>query len=157
MSYSISRVEWEQAAPLLKKVREKVFICEWRIPRKIEFDNNDRTAFHILICDDISQEPIATGRILSTGEISRIAVLMPFRDDNIDKVVLHNLFKIAKELDLNEVYIHSPLDTVDYFTKQDFSTVGSVFMEAGMPRQRMACLVENAIDNSSLSKCYLSH
>ena len=29
-----------------------------------------------MVCDDVTQEPIATGRILSTGEISRIAVLM---------------------------------------------------------------------------------
>ena len=157
MSYSVSRVKWEQAAPLLKNIREKVFICEWRIPKRIEFDKNDQSAFHMLICDDVTQEPIATGRILLSGEISRIAVLMPFRQQNIDKIVLRGLFRIAKELELSEVFIHSPLDTVEYFVKHHFSTVGTVFMEAGMPRQRMACPIDNAIDNNKLSKFYLSH
>jgi len=157
MSYSVSRVKWEQAAPLLKNIREKVFVCEWRIPKHLEFDQNDQTAFHMLICDDITQEPIATGRILASGEISRIAVLMSFRRLDMDKIVLQGLFKIAKELNLDEVFIHSPLDTVEYFAKHHFLTVGSVFMEAGMPRQRMACSINKAIDNCGLSKCYLSH
>ena len=107
MSYSVSRVKWEQAAPLLKNIREKVFVCEWRIPKHLEFDKNDRSAFHMLICDDITQEPIATGRILATGEISRIAVVMSFRRFDMEKVVLQGLFKIAKELNLDEVFIHS--------------------------------------------------
>ena len=78
MSYSVSQVAWQQAQPLLKNIREKVFICEKRIPKRIEFDRIDNTAFHILVCDDTSQQPIATGRISSSGEISRIAVLMEF-------------------------------------------------------------------------------
>lgn len=153
MSFSVSRVQWEQAAPLLRNVREKVFICEWRIPKKIEFDRNDRTAYHMLVCDDVTQEPIATGRILPSGEISRIAVLMSYRSQNIDKVVLQGLFKIAKELELSEVFIYSPLDAVGYFRKHNFYTVGAVFMEAGMPRQRMAC----QLDQVNMDKLYLSH
>ena len=153
MSFSVSRVQWEQAAPLLRNVREKVFICEWRIPKRIEFDRNDRNAYHMLVCDDVTQEPVATGRILPSGEISRIAVLMKYRKQNVDKVVLEGLFKIAKELKLDEVFIHSPLEAVDYFRKHHFYTVGAVFMEAGMPRQRMACQIENV----AMAKFYLSH
>lgn len=157
MSYSVSRVPWQQAEPLLKDVREKVFICERRIPKKIEFDRNDNSAFHMLVCDDNSQEPIATGRISSLGEISRIAVLMEFRQAALDKVVMRGLFRIAEELSLNEVYIDSPLENVDYFSKHSFSPVGTVFMEAGMPKQRMACPIKNAQACASKAKYYLSH
>ncbi len=153
MSVSVSRVKWDLAAPLLKNVRERVFICEWRIPERVEFDRNDHNAYHMLVCDDVTQEPIATGRILATGEISRIAVLMGYRDKCIDKVVLQGLFSIAKELELNEVFINSPLESVEYFRKHSFNTVGAVFMEAGMPRQRMACPLEQV----SLANYYLSH
>ncbi|NQZ89484.1 MAG: GNAT family N-acetyltransferase, partial [Colwellia sp.] len=147
-------VKWEQAASLLKAVRDKVFICEWRIPRKIEFDRKDRYAFHILVCDDITQEPVATGRILSTGEISRIAVLMSFRKRNIDREVMKGLLAIAKDLKLDEVFIYSPLENVEYFRKFNFITAGAVFMEAGMPRQRMACSIENISNKTNYS---LSH
>jgi predicted GNAT family N-acyltransferase len=154
MSFSVSRVKWEQAASLLKDVREKVFICEWRIPRKIEFDRKDHYAFHILVCDDITQEPVATGRILSTGEISRIAVLMSFRKRKIDRDVMKGLLAIAKDINLDEVFIYSPLDSVEYFRKFNFITAGAVFMEAGMPRQRMACSIENI---SNRTNCSFSH
>ena len=147
MSFSVSRVQWEQAAPLLKNVREKVFICEWRIPKKVEFDNKDRHAIHILVCDDLTQEPVATGRILSTGEISRIAVLMSYRSQDVVQKVMQGLLAIAKDLKLDEVFMYSPLESVEYFRKFHFVTAGAVFMEAGMPRQRMACNVDE-IENA---------
>ncbi len=153
MSYSVGRVSWKQAKPLLKVVRERVFICERRIPKHVEFDRNDRFAYHILVCDDQTQEPIATGRILPSGEIGRIAVVMNYRQQRIDRIIIEGLIRIAKELDLNEVFIHSPLDAVDYFRKNQFHTVGAVFMEAGLPKQRMACLTDALVNN----KFYLSH
>jgi predicted GNAT family N-acyltransferase len=157
MSYSVSRVQWQQAAPLLKDVREKVFVCERRIPKKIEFDINDHSAFHMLVCDDKSQEPIATGRISSSGQISRIAVIMEYRRSAIDKIVMQGLLRIADELSLHEVYIYSPLERVEYFRKYHFYTVGSVFMEAGLPKQRMACAISKARDDASQAKYYLNH
>ena len=153
MSFSVCRVEWSIAETLLRNVREKVFICEWRIPKKIEFDNDDSNAYHMLVCDDLIQEPVATGRIMPNGDISRIAVLMSHRKNDLDKIVLKGLFNVAKELNLNEIFINSPLDHVDYFKKNHFYNIGSVFMEAGMPRQRMACPVKF----NNISKVYLSH
>ena len=105
------------------------------------------------MCDDITQEPIGTGRIMPTGEISRIAVLRNYRQDPVDKVILAGLICIAKELELNEVFIYSPLQSVNYFNKHNFSAVGGVFMEAGIARQRMACHIENV----GMAKYYLSH
>ena len=153
MSYTVSRVQWEQAAPLLKNVREQVFVYEWRIPKKIEFDRKDYFANHVLACHDKTQEPIGTGRILSSGEISRIAVLKDCRKDQVDKIILEKLFTIAKEMELKEIFIYSPLGSIDYFRKFNFNTAGAVFMEAGLPKQKMTC----PLDNASFAKYYLSH
>ena len=153
MSFTVSRVQWEQAAPLLKDVREQVFVYEWRIPKGIEFDRKDHFANHVLACHDKTQEPIGTGRILSTGEISLVAVLKFYRKDQVDKIILQKLFKIAQEMDLKEIFIYSPLDAIDYFRKFNFNTHGAVFMEAGMPRQKMTCPLKEA----SVAKYYLSH
>ena len=117
MSYTVSRVKWEQAAPLLKNVREQVFVCEWRIPKHIEFDRKDRFACHV------------------------------------DKAILRTLFNIAREMDLKEIFIYSPLDATDYFKKLNFNSSGSVFMEAGMPKQKMTC----PLSEVSVAKYYLSH
>ncbi|TMM41935.1 GNAT family N-acetyltransferase [Colwellia ponticola] len=157
MSYSISQVEWQQAAPLLKSIREKVFVCERRIPKKIEFDHDDTIAYHMLVCDDKNQEPIATGRISPQGEISRIAVVMSYRSERIDIFILQGLFRIADKLTLKEVFISSPLEKVTYFTKHGFYPVGSVYMEAGMAKQRMACATCKAVKHIKKAKYYLSH
>ena len=153
MSYSISRVNWQQAAPLLKDIRERVFVCERRIPKKVEFDRQDANAFHMLVCDDFTQEPVATGRLLPSGELGRIAVVMDHRKKKIDKLVIKGLISIAKEIDIDEVFINSPLDSISYFSKRHFYSVGTVFMEAGRPKQRMACLVNEVTYN----KFYLGH
>jgi N-acetylglutamate synthase-like GNAT family acetyltransferase len=68
---------------------------------------------------------------------------MSFRKRNIDRDVVKGLLAIAKDLKLDEVFIYSPLDDVEYFRKFNFISAGAVFMEAGMPRQRMTCAVEN--------------
>ncbi|MBU2871313.1 N-acetyltransferase [Colwellia sp. E2M01] len=156
MSYSISQVKWQQAAPLLKNIREKVFVCEKRIPKKIEFDKGDRTAYHMLVCDDKSQEPIATGRISPEGEISRIAVVMGHRSKKVDAFIMQGLFSIAHELSLEEVFISSPLEKVGYFTEYNFLPVGSVYMVAGMPKQRMVCKIIEKDTSTKPERYYLN-
>lgn len=157
MSYTISQVKWQQAAPLLKNIRERVFVCERRIPKKVEFDKGDRTAYHMLVCDDKSQEPIATGRISPQGEISRIAVVMGYRNEKVDKFIMQGLFSIAEKLSLQEVFITSPLEKVSYFNKHGFNPIGSVYMVAGMPKQRMVCTISEACKHADKAKYYLSH
>jgi len=157
MSYNISQVEWQQAAPLLKSIREKVFVCERRIPKTVEFDQGDIIAYHMLVCDDKNQEPIATGRISPQGEISRIAVIMSHRSERIDIFVMQGLFRIADKLTLKEVFISSPLERVAYFTLHGFYPIGSVYMVAGMPKQRMACATSKAVKHVEKAKFYLSH
>jgi predicted GNAT family N-acyltransferase len=111
----------------------------------------------MLVCDDVSQEPIATGRISPQGEISRVAVIIGYRSKKIDKFVIRGLFKIARRLTLKEVFISSPLDKVEYFTNHEFYPIGSVYMEAGIPKQRMACPTSKAAAHAGRAKYYLSH
>ena len=49
----------------------------------------------MLVCDDSSQQAIATGRISPNGEISRIVVLMEFRKECFDKMIIQGLFNMA--------------------------------------------------------------
>ncbi|SEL74672.1 Predicted N-acyltransferase, GNAT family [Colwellia chukchiensis] len=153
MSYTVSKVQWEQAAPLLKNVREQVFVYEKRIPKNVEFDRKDHYACHVLACDDETKEPIGTGRILGSGEISRIAVLRRHRKEQIDKLILRSLLEIAQDMGLKEIFIYSPLDAIQYFQQFNFRTSEAVFMEAGLPKQKMTCPLHKV----KPVKCYLSH
>lgn len=155
MSLSVGRVNWQIAKELLRSVREKVFVCEWRIPKKVEFDQHDKHAVHVLVCDDRTQEPIATGRILASGEISRIAVLRNHRGKEADKLVLECLLKTAREQGNTEVFVNVSLDAVDYFRSHHFEPIGAVYMEAGLPRQTMS--IQLSETSSDINKMYLSH
>jgi predicted GNAT family N-acyltransferase len=153
MAYQVESVTWQQAEHKLRFIREKVFVCEWRIPQKVEFDRRDQGAHHVLVYDQHSKEPVATGRLLPDGQISRVAVVMSARNSNAGKLVIDKLKEIASELNLKEVYIHSSLEALAYYKAHHFHLVGSVFMEAGIPRQRVAC----ALNRLDIDQYYLSH
>ncbi len=157
MAYSVNQVRWEQAAPILRNIREKVCICEWRTPKHIEFDHLDTQAYHILICNEPKHLPIATGRMLPSGEISRIAVLTGFRQQNIDKAILQGLCNIAKNLDLIDVFMLKRLDSADQFIDENFCRVGHVFMEAGIAKQRMVCSIEQVLTELNNPKYQMKH
>ena len=80
-------------------------------------------------------------------------MLKDCRKDQVDKIILEKLFTIAKEMELKEIFIYSPLEIIDYFRQYNFNTTGAVFMEAGMPKQKMTCLLEQVTP----AKYYLSH
>lgn len=58
---------------------------------------------------------------------------------------------------LKEVFISNLLEKVYYFTQHDFYPIGSVYMVAGMPKQRMACAITKAAVPAEKGKCYLNH
>ena len=70
---------------------------------------------------------------------------------------MQGLLRIAIDLALSDVYIYSPLENVNYFIKHKFLPIGPVFMEAGMPKQRMVCPIKNAQESALKTKYYLSH
>ncbi len=153
MPYRLNVVKWQQAERDLKMVRERVFVFERHIPYDVEFDKQDRVADHVLVIDDESREPVAAGRITPNGEISRICVVKSRRKSPIGRQVIEELINIAKKNNVDEVFINSSLDAVEYFARHNFQPIGNVFMEAGRPLQKMTC----TLNNINFKRFYLSH
>jgi predicted GNAT family N-acyltransferase len=139
--FKIETVSWHNESDLLKKIRYQVFCCEWRIPLAVEFDEFDNNATHLLVRDN-SDMPVATGRLLPSGEIGRIAVVIPARGKGIAKAVLNQLLDNARKQQIGTVYVNSALEGVEAFKRQGFTPINPVFMEAGIPRQRMMCKLD---------------
>lgn len=148
MAYKTKIVNWSSYAKDIKLIREKVFICEFRISPEIEFDNNDGNSEHVLLRDN--DIPIATGRICENGKISRIAVLMKYRNTDASNKVVKMLLDIARRKGLKEVYIDSDLAEVNDFKNQGFKVAGSVFMESGVAKQPLVCSLSNFKCNKSI-------
>ncbi|WP_158969790.1 GNAT family N-acetyltransferase [Paraglaciecola sp. L3A3] len=152
MTFYTKNVDWGNAQHKLKKIRDKVFVCQWRLPKDCEFDQDDQIAFHVLVLNDTNQE-IATGRITPKGEIGRIAVEPQYRGPEVYQILFNALLNIARQQNLDDVLVQCELEGVNYYKQQGFRPVGTVFMEAGIARQSMVC----SLNEFSLTKVELTH
>ncbi|WP_414827698.1 GNAT family N-acetyltransferase [Alteromonas sp. H39] len=138
MTFRIENVDWMRGRDRLEKLREHVFVLEWRLPREAEFDEHDDSAFHVLIIGP-GDTPVATGRLTQQGEIGRVAVKRQYRSLRMYKRLFNALVSLAKAHDVPVLHVSCDLDSVNYHEKLGFTPNGPVFMEAGIPRQKMAC------------------
>lgn len=134
--FTVHEVCWQDAATELSSVRERVFVAEQRIPRRVELDGRDTECLHVqaTLGDGTI---IAAGRMLPNGHIGHIAVLMPYRGMGVGKAVLEKLVDIARQHHQHQVYLDCELDSVPFYESQQFMCSGRVFMESGVPHQRM--------------------
>ncbi|MCM2680777.1 GNAT family N-acetyltransferase [Echinimonas agarilytica] len=137
-TFDIRQVTWQKAQHSLRLIRHQVFVCELRVPLKDEFDDDDKTAWHLLAFNQ-EQQPIATGRLCHTGEIGRIAVLINYRDKGIGSAIAQQLFALAQDKQLEHVFMNPELDCLSQFSSCNPHPVGPVFMEAGVPHQQLTC------------------
>lgn len=152
MALNVKNVDWSKNKRILSKLREQVFVYEWHIPRESEFDQQDLSSYHVLLFDDDNQE-IATGRITPNGELGRIAVMPRYRQAEVYHTLLNALLDIAKQQGMNEISVQCELQGVEYYQQQGFRTVGPVYMDAGIARQKMA----KSVGNFSLPRIELTH
>ena len=72
--FTVSLISWHDGEPLLRAVREAVFVHEQSVPEELEWDGMDDGGRHALALS-LSGDAIGCGRILPNGHIGRIAVL----------------------------------------------------------------------------------
>lgn len=142
MAFKVLSVDWGKEKHRLSKLREKVFVYEWRIPKECEFDALDVKSFHVLVVDENNNE-VATGRITPKGEIGRIAVVPRYRGQEVYQTLFQALLNIANLKGLERVSVQCELEGVEYYQQQGFRPVGSVYMDAGIPRQKMSCTIKD--------------
>lgn len=88
--------DWKTYQHEAERVRAMVFIAEQKVPRELEFDEDDKTAEHFISFD---ARHMVTGcaRLLDNGRIGRVAVLRPFRGRGIGEAVMKTVLERAKE------------------------------------------------------------
>ncbi|MBI2380109.1 MAG: GNAT family N-acetyltransferase [Gammaproteobacteria bacterium] len=140
--FTVEEVCWKDAAEELSLVREKVFIAEQRLPRRLELDGRDCECRHVQARLD-DGTVIGTGRMLPSGHIGHIAVLLPYRGKGVGKALLAKLVEIARQENQSSIYLDCPLADILFYESQHFAPAGRVFMEAGIPHRRMALALNN--------------
>lgn len=142
MSFSFLQVSWFEKRKELKQIRERVFVCEYHIPRHIEFDNHDRDCQHLLVIDEQGKS-VATARVSKSGIISRVAVLAPYRTNEFYRQMFQQIAEYIEALGAREVSFNCKLTEKEKFTECGYLPCGHVFMEAGIARQKLTCPLSN--------------
>ncbi|HSQ06393.1 MAG TPA: GNAT family N-acetyltransferase, partial [Chromatiaceae bacterium] len=92
--FTIRQADWGTDREALRSVRLAVFVQEQGVPEELEWDSVDAGAVHLL---GLSAEgtPIATARLLPTGQIGRMAVLPQWRGRGVGTALLREVLSLA--------------------------------------------------------------
>lgn len=130
------RAAWPRDSETLRRIRQRVFIDEQKVPAEVEWDGTDSHCDHVLILDD-NGDAVATGRLQPDGKIGRMAVVPELRRRGYGAAILTALINIAHERGLAEVYLHAQTHAMAFYARYGFVSYGNVFEEAGIPHHSM--------------------
>jgi predicted GNAT family N-acyltransferase len=134
--FTVSLVNWHDGEPLLRAVREAVFVREQSVPQELEWDGMDDGSRHALALS-LNGEAIGCGRILPNGHIGRIAVLPQWRNMRVGTAIMEALLDEAHARGYKQVDVHAQTQAVPFYHIFGFVEYGKEFMDAGMPHRKM--------------------
>ena len=136
VSTAVIRIaDWRKENEQLSSVRRQVFIIEQQVPEELEWDEHDETATHLIA--SINGKIIGTARLTTTGQIGRMAVLKPYRNQGIGSRLLQLALSTAQHKHYPKVNLHAQLKAIPFYEKHGFTAEGDVFYEANIPHRGM--------------------
>jgi predicted GNAT family N-acyltransferase len=132
----VIRTTWQEDEVTLRALREEVFIKEQQVTPDLEWDEHDETATHFLAFND-KHEPVGTARLMTTGQLGRMAVLANYRKQGFGSALLRKAIKEAQKQNLTEVVLYAQTHALPFYEKFGFTAYGDEFMDAEIPHRRM--------------------
>jgi len=134
--FTVSLVSWHDGEPLLKSIREAVFIKEQGIASELEWDGLDEGCRHALAISH-NGDAVGCGRMLADGHVGRIAVLPQWRKQKVGTAIMEALLDYARAHDYKQVDVDAQVQAVPFYRGFDFVEKGDAFMDAGLPHIKM--------------------
>lgn len=135
-AFTVHLISWHDGQPLLRGIREKVFIQEQGVSAELEWDSLDEVCHHALALSG-NGDAIGCGRITPDGHIGRVAVLKEWRGQHIGTAILEMLVNYARSRQYTHVELNSQVQAIPLYQKFGFESVGEVFTEANIPHRKM--------------------
>ena len=132
----VKLVDWVDAEPLIRPVRETVFIHEQAVPEELEWDGLDPQCAHVLAWND-QGDAIGTARMQPNGTIGRMAVLKDWRGRGAGRALLEALLDCAVRQELTRVTLSAQTHAIGFYERAGFHVVGELFIDAGIPHRKM--------------------
>jgi len=134
--FTVSLVSWHDGEPLLRALREAVFIREQNVPEELEWDGKDDDCRHVLALS-LNGDAIGCGRMLPDGHIGRMAVLPPWRGQKVGTAMMEALLGEARSRGYEKVEVDAQTHAVPFYLNFGFVQYGEEFMDAGIPHIKM--------------------
>ena len=129
-SISIIETNWSEHSDDITRIRDRVFIQEQAVPKHIEVDGKDSECIHFLIFNE--SVPIGTARIKKDGKIERVSILKNHRRKGLGYQLMKFIINNAQEKGLERIYLHSQMDSIEFYKSLKFIQKGEAFKEAGI-------------------------
>ena len=136
MEIKINTVTTDQDYRDCLYIRNKVFIEEQNINKKLEYDDKKVNAIYIVA--KINLITIGTARYRPTQfgmKLERFAVLKEYRGLGVGKSLVSFLVKTLKSE--KNLYLNSQKEVAGFYKKLGFKIIGDVFYEAKIPHYKM--------------------
>jgi predicted GNAT family N-acyltransferase len=135
--FTVSLVCWHDGEPLLRAIREAVFIREQNVPEELEWDGKDEDCRHALALS-LNGDAIGCGRIQPNGHIGRVAVLPQWRKQLVGTALMEALLDEAHSRNYKQVEVDAQTYAIPFYRKFGFVESGKEFMDAGLPHKKMS-------------------
>jgi predicted GNAT family N-acyltransferase len=136
MYCEVIETNWNETKTVMQAIRRAVFIDEQKVPEDMEWDGQDEQARHFLALD-VDGQPVGTVRLLSSGQISRLSVLQPFRSQGVGRALLGFVEMAARAAGMDEIFLHAQTHATSFYESAGFITTGGIFLEANIPHRQM--------------------
>lgn len=133
--YSVEIADTGVLETEVKRLRETVFVIEQGVPADIEWDGLDDQCKHIVV--RVQGQCIATGRLMPSGKLGRIAVDDAYRGRGFGKVVTEALCQLATNEGFVQAYLHAQIQAKHLYLACGFSETGPTFQEANIDHIKM--------------------
>lgn len=118
--------------------RHQVFVVEQDVPVEEEIDEDDATATHFIAV--VEGEVVGTLQVVFKPEhakIGRVAVQRDQRGSGIGRAMLVCAMNDCREIGVGRFYLTAQTASVGFYEKLGFATLGSEFMDGGIPHLAM--------------------
>jgi YbgC/YbaW family acyl-CoA thioester hydrolase len=140
--------DWQTLGQDASQVRTEVFVEEQGVPLQMEWDEQDATAVHAVVYNQLNM-PLACGRLLvagaehgaQVGQIGRMAAKRVLRGTYLGSMVLDALVQQAAARGDCQVILHAQRSAAAFYAKAGFAEHGEPFEEVGIPHIPMAKLL----------------
>ena len=144
MNVHVFPADWREREAAIREVRTRVFVDEQRVGADVEFDGRDDEARHFLAVNEAGQV-LGTARLLPSGHIGHVAVLVEQRKRGIGGRLLVAAVAAAAADGIRTVFADAPLEAQSLFRRAGFTPVPEIAesresrrMERQLPFERAA-------------------